>query len=240
MRDVFVDLPPASIDRLVRAMDADGYAVIPNCLPVDMLDATSQFVREQVSRNSGEYLDFTGCEAVQDTFLAALSQSSNFIRLCHDIYRRGLNQPPPESGFHTVLRCLSGRTGQKHAYYFHFDSYVLTALAPVIMPTDGQSGDLIVFPNIRKIRSMYLLNLIDKLCLDNPLTQHGLRLAVRAGWLKPVRLKMAPGNLYVFWGYRTLHTNEPCSVDKIRSTALIHYADPHADSWLRRKLGRAG
>jgi hypothetical protein len=31
---------------------------------------------------------------------------------------------------------------------------------------------------------------------------------------------MIPGNLYFFWGYRTVHANEACDPDKIRATAL--------------------
>ena len=42
-----------------------------------------------------------------------------------------------------------------------------------------------------------------------------------------MRIKMVPGNLYLFWGYRSVHTNEPCDPASIRATALFHYANPH-------------
>jgi hypothetical protein len=51
-----------------------------------------------------------------------------------------------------------------------------------------------------------------------------------------VSIELQPGNLYFFWGYKSLHTNEPCDSDEIRSTALLHYTDPHEGSWLKRKL----
>ncbi|MDC7675913.1 hypothetical protein [Asticcacaulis machinosus] len=239
MSDIFLCLSAADIDAVVRSIDTLGYGVIRNCLPEALLVNTRRFVQDRVGRNGGEYMHFTGSDAVQGTLLEALSQSGNFNRACREIYRAGTQNVPPPSRFHMVLRCLAGKTGQKHAYYFHYDSYVLTALVPVIIPIEGISGDLIMFPNRRKIRRNYVHNLIDKVLLDNPASQWALRFGVRSGWLKPVRLKMEPGNVYMFWGYRTLHTNEPCDVDKIRSTGLMHYADPHAGSWLRQKLGRA-
>ena len=239
MSDFFVHLSPVEIDMVVRAIDSLGYGIIRNCVPAKIIDKTRRFVQDKVAGNGGEYIHFTGPDAVRGSLLETLSDSENFNKTCRDIYRASIRAEPPSSGFHMVLRCLSGQTGANHAYYFHYDSYVLTALVPVIIPTEGKAGDLILFPNIRKIRRTYVHNLIDKVLLDNTVTQWALRFGVRASWLKPVRLKMEPGNVYLFWGYRTLHTNEPCDVDKIRSTALMHYADPHAKSWLRRRLGRA-
>jgi hypothetical protein len=53
-----------------------------------------------------------------------------------------------------------------------------------------------------------------------------------------VRISLVPGNLYFFWGYRSIHANAPCDIEKIRATALFHYVDPHSDSKLKRLLYR--
>ena len=110
---------------------------------------------------------------------------------------------------------------------FHYDSYVVTALVPIIIPKQGKSGDLLMFPNTRSIRPAYLINALDKVALDNKLTQKLLRRTVERNPDKPVRIKMQPGNLYLFWGYRSIHTNEPCDPENVRATALYHYANPH-------------
>ena len=80
---------------------------------------------------------------------------------------------------------------------------------------------------MRGIRPAYLLNAADKVLLDNPLTQKLLRFSVERRALKPVRITMKPGNLYFFWGYRSIHANEPCDPERVRATALFHYANPH-------------
>jgi hypothetical protein len=115
---------------------------------------------------------------------------------------------------------------------------VLTLLLPILIPTRGQRGDLVIAPNLRGVRPFYVLNLLDKLVVDNKLSQVALRKLLASGLAMFRRIEMTPGNLYMFWGYRTLHTNEPCDLENIRSTALFHFGDPHAESPLRRWMGR--
>ena len=134
---------------------------------------------------------------------------------------------------------MKGKSGLKHALRFHYDSYVVTALLPVIIPSQGSAGHLVMAPNRRPVRSSYLFNILDKIILDNPATQFFLRHAFRWGLLRFKQIRMVPGNLYLFWGYRSVHANEPCDPDKIRATALFHFGDPHTDCGLRRFTGRA-
>ena len=79
----------------------------------------------------------------------------------------------------------------------------------------------------------------EKIILDNPVTQFFLRKAYRWNLLKLKQIPMVPGNLYFFWGYRSVHGNEACHPDKIRATALFHFGSPHANSRLRKFAGRA-
>jgi hypothetical protein len=103
----------------------------------------------------------------------------------------------------------------------------VTALIPIHIPTSGVAGDLLMYPNTRKVHSTYFRNAVDKVLLDNRFTQKLLKSALRSTRWSPMRIKMVPGNLYFFWGYRSIHTNEPCDPDKVRATALFHFANPH-------------
>jgi len=234
--NVFPPVPPDRVALIAADMDRRGYGVAENCISTEMLAGLRRFIEDGVAAGGGEYTVFTGARATEGTRLQDLSRDGNFQSVCRDLYALGTNQTPPPVSFYQVLRCLAGRTGEQHAYRFHYDSYVLTILVPILIPTDGQPGDLIMFPNTRPVRRTYLGNLIDKVLLDNPLTQALLRRGVRAGRLKPEKIRMEPGNVYFFWGCRSVHTNEPCDPDKIRATALYHYVDPYAGSWLRKTL----
>jgi hypothetical protein len=110
-------------------------------------------------------------------------------------------------------------------------------LIPIEIPTAGKTGDLLIFPNTRRLRKRYLSNVIDKAILDNFVTQWILRRLTVLGMLRVTRIKLIPGNAYVFWGYRSVHTNEPCDAGHVRATALFHYSNPHAGAL--RSLRRA-
>jgi len=237
-----ISLPEVShkkIVDLVADMNTKGFGVLPGYLQPEELASLQSFVQRAVSDAGEQYVAFAGEEPVAGTLLQALSNSPAFVDVLHQIYELGARRSAPDQSLYQLLRCLKGESGLKHALLFHYDSYVVTALLPVIIPTEGQKGNLMMAPNIRPIRSSYLFNLIDKIILDNRATQFLLREAHRLGLLKLTQIPMVPGNLYFFWGYRSAHANEACDPDKIRATALFHFGDPHADSRLRKFTGRA-
>lgn len=236
----FAPISDETLAAIVYDIENTGFGVAANCIDEADLQDLHQIIDRRVAAQHGEYLALTGVENLTGTGLDELGRSPNFVAMCQKIYERGTGQPAPDSRFYQVLRCLAGESGKRHAFFFHFDSYVLTVVMPVIMPVGGQSGDLLIVPNIRGLRRSYLRNLFDKLLLDNQLTQIVLRRLACSGtgWIKKVPMK--PGNLYFFWGCRSIHANEPCDADKIRATAIFHYVDPHAASWLRGALGRKG
>jgi hypothetical protein len=227
-----------TVHGLVAEVDRTGFAVLPHYLSPDALAELQRFVASAVETGGGEYKVFTGKEAVEGTLLAELAEDPAFQSLIRRIYEGAARRPAPDQSIYQVLRCLAGETGLKECFIFHYDSYVVTLLLPILIPSRGPRGDLVIAPNLRRIRKSYVRNLADKLLVDNGLTQRVLRALYRSGLLKLKQVEMNPGDLYIFWGYRTLHTNEPCDVESIRSTALYHFGDPHADDPLRRKMGR--
>lgn len=223
---------------IATQIDRDGFAVIDDYVAPEALGQAQEFVRQAVSGNGGDYLAIAGPERLGDTFLQSWPQDPDFLTLCRGIYQSSLGKPAPQPAFYQILRCLSGARAAANSLNFHYDSYLLTALIPILMPERGQSGDLLIIPNTRKLRGSYATNFLDKILLDNPLSQAALRHLYRRGHGSIKHLKLKPGGLYLFNGYRSIHTNEACDPDTIRSTAILHYLDPHADSRLKRLLRR--
>jgi hypothetical protein len=124
-------------------------------------------------------------------------------------------------------------TGHRSSYRFHYDSYVLTVLLPIVIPEEEPRGDFLIIPGTRARRRSYLINLLDKAIVGNKLSQTLLRMAARRGETGILRVALQPGTIYFFWGYRSIHTNAPCRLDRLRATALFHYGDPHRNSSFR-------
>ncbi len=220
---------------LVRDIDTRGYACIPGYVPREDLDAMRSFVGKAVAGAGDRYVGFTGPSAVVGSTLDILASDPAFHRLMGGLYEAATGKPAPPPEFLQVLRCLTGKAAMEHSYRFHYDSYLVTALVPIEIPTSGLSGDLVMIPGTRPVRRSYARNVLDKLLLDNRVTQRFLRRLLLRGNHRFVRLRPEPGNLYLFWGYRSVHTNEPCDPDKVRATALFHYANPHAGKAWRAK-----
>ncbi len=224
------------IARVAREIDQRGYGTIENYISSEELAPLRAFAEFKVREAGGEYVGLAGADAVHGTLLSELPRSAEFRTLCRRLYELGTGTYAPEGEFYQVLRCLQGSSGQRHSNRFHYDSYVLTALIPIAIPETGMSGDLVLLPNARTIRFSYLANMLDKIAVDNPLSQAFLRAAARRNRLGMVRIKLRPGNIYFFWGYRSIHANEACDRDRLRATALFHFADPHQRSWARRMI----
>lgn len=232
------ELSEAEIGSLVEEIERTGYAVLPRYITTEDLDHLQHFVRDAVAAGGNGYTMLDGYAPVANTVLGRIADSPALKRICMRAYEQVTSRPAPDPAYYQILRCLTGETSRKHSMVFHFDSYVLTLLLPIEVPAGKNNGELIVLPNVRPIRKWYTSNLIDKVLLDNALTQWFLRRMASLHPQRFVRIALTPGDLYFFWGYRSIHTNAPCDIDKIRATALLHYADPHRDSRLKNWLGR--
>ncbi len=219
-------IPNEQVALLVKDIDNKGFATLPNYIDAKDLNQMRSFVAAAVRDSNGESFALVGQSAVSGSGLDELSKSEEFRGLMTRIYEHGTGLNAPKQDFYQLLRCLIGHTARKHSYVFHYDAHFLTALIPIEIPANGLSGDLIMIPNIRAVRTKYLFNLIDKGTLYAA-TRLILPQLAKLRLLKLTRIKMVPGNAYFFWGYRSVHTNEPCDIDKVRATALFHYVDPH-------------
>jgi hypothetical protein len=218
----------------VNDLNTVGFACIPDYVSSADLTRLQGFVKDAIASSGGEYVHFKGLDSLKGSGLDEVGNSATFRNLMFAIYEQGTGRKRVDQEFYSVLRCLAGQTGQSNSLHFHYDAYMVTALIPIHIPTEGRPGDLLIYPNTRRLRSHYLLSLIDKGLLQNGLMQRFLKSRVNGKMLAPKRIKMQPGNLYLFWGYRSIHTNEPCDPDKLRATALFHYANPHAESYAVR------
>lgn len=228
MAEIYVpEISAMQLDELAYELNESGFGCIPNYLRSEDLTRMQDFVASAMERSGNEYTHFNGPDEVKGSGLDELGHCSRFTTLLFELYERCTGRKAPEQELYQVLRCLSGSTGQSNSMIFHYDSYVVTALLPVRIPQSGMAGDLLMYPNTRPLRKTYIRNAVDKVILDNPVTQCMLRASVHTKRFSPIRIKLMPGSLYFFWGYRSIHTNEPCDPDKVRATALFHFANPH-------------
>lgn len=227
------------VQDLIKAIDSNGYAVLPNWASLSQLESLQALVARTVADCGNDYVALSGPKAVQGTPLHEWGTSPDFIDLCRRIVEGVTGERSRDNGMTQTLRCLTGSGGRRESLIFHYDSFVLTTIMPVCMPTSGERGDLLMLPNRRPIRRSYFTNLLDKVLVDNGWVQRRLRSKVAKDENAFTRIAMQPGHLYLFWGYRSLHTNMPVAEDALRATAVFHYHNVHGSSSLASRLRRS-
>ncbi|WP_122317558.1 hypothetical protein [Pseudomonas cichorii] len=219
------------IQHLADDIDANGFTLLKNMLSKTDLEQLRAFTDSRAEKHPGEYFAYHGESALAESLLASLWSDPAFKQLMAGLYRHAARQDSPSEQIFPVLRCIQGSQGMRESNCFHFDASLVTALIPIYIPLNGEEcGDLMLFPNARKLRSSVLRNVIEKALLQNRFSRWMTCIAIKRGWITPKVLKLEPGNIYLFWGYRSLHANQPCSPGLKRATAILHFGDPHSGS----------
>ncbi|BAP46150.1 hypothetical protein NJC40_17110 [Pseudomonas sp. 21LCFQ02] len=227
------------IRQLARSIDTQGYACIESLLSHDDLTQLRAFTDQQAQRHAGEYFACHGEQALAGCSLLQMCSSPTLQQLLADLYCLAAGQQSVGQSIFPVLRCVQGNQGRRESNCFHFDASLVTVLIPIYIPDEGQQrGDLMMFPNLRSASRSLLVNVLHKMLLQNAITRSLLAWAIRLGWLKPLIVQLVPGSIYLFWGYRSLHANQPCSPGVIRATAILHFGDPHHGSLITRLIRR--
>jgi len=226
----------AQIKSLIRAIDSDGYAVLPDWANAAQLKDLQGLVTQAVAAAGNDYVALSGRQAVKGTPLYDWGGSRDFMDLCRRITEGATGERSSDTTLTQTLRCLTGDGGRKESLIFHYDSFVLTTIMPICMPEDGERGDLLMLPNRRPLRRSYAHNLMDKLLVDNKWVQRYLKKKFADDGETFTRISMQPGHLYLFWGYRSLHTNLPVAENALRATAVFHYHNVHGSSSLASRL----
>ncbi|MCD5985776.1 hypothetical protein KDX39_23605 [Pseudomonas sp. CDFA 610] len=231
------DFNTQPVQNLAQDMDTRGFTTLKNVLNETDLEQLRAFTDRQASQHPGEYFAYHGETALSESLLASLWSTPELKHLLGQLYKHGAQRQSISDQIFPVLRCVQGEQGLRESNRFHYDASLVTALIPIYIPTEGEEcGDLMLFPNLRNVRQHIALNIIEKLLLQNPLTRWVMCIAIRRGWLKPEVLKLQPGDIYLFWGYRTLHANQACSPGLKRATAIFHFGDPHSGGRVTRLI----
>jgi hypothetical protein len=239
--DSFELLAETSAPGLAMQIREHGYAVVTGAFSTVQVAQAAGAARLCLVESGKEYCAVTGPLRQSGEILGSLSEDGAMKSLLSGLHGELFPNGGATITITQTLRCLSGKLGRKHSLYFHYDYSVLTVIIPLAMPQAGASGDLLIFPGCRPIRRTYVANVADKIVSDLPPLQFLFRV-LKNRVLHPVRIQLIPGNIYIFLGYQSLHTNEPGNPAELRATLVLHAIDPHEcdpfRNWVKRVAAR--
>jgi hypothetical protein len=229
--DKFAPVSAGSAPALAQSMDESGVGVLHDIVPASMLAKLRSGVLDLVEQNGARYYGFSNVEWVRDSCLASLFDDAGLHTLLRQLYVGKMGALPPSDQIVPVMRVLTGEQGTRHSNNFHYDSYVISVLLPVLIPNGPNEppGNLVMFPNLRNARRSPVVNIIEKVLVEKLLARFWRLAIVQKGLSAPV-VTLTPGNLYFIWGMRSLHANQACAPSRVRCTVLLHFGDPHESS----------
>ncbi|MEM6414897.1 MAG: hypothetical protein AAF720_09625 [Pseudomonadota bacterium] len=234
------DVLPSGLDGVVQQIESAYYGKLPGSIPRQKIDEVAALVQRMASETTDGYFGVRGRAPVKGTFLETFGVDDEYRRFCDCLCTRLSNLPQQNEDMHLTLRAI--RSGEQqasgHSFYFHYDSFVLTFIIPIIIPEGDNAGDLLIMPKSRNLRTTYVQNIFDKAIVDSNYQQKRFRKIYQKKNSKLKRIKLELGKIYVFEGYKCVHSNEAPPPGEVRSTAVLHYYDPHANDILKKLKGR--
>lgn len=227
-------LDRTAVERIAETILNHGYAELENMVSDEDIRHACDVANQLVARHGNETVVYVGQEGLTGYILAQLR--SDLETFFCDLFEAITGQPSEFPYIQQDARFLAGTSHNSFSGFYHFDSYVVGLIVPILLPEPGAGGDFILLPNARGLRQSYPVNVMQKAISQSPIMQK--RFARRlADDRRFVRVPMTIGKAYLFNGHRSLHANESCIGDQRRFTVIFHTGNPFQASMLR-KIGK--
>lgn len=234
-----------AVGEIADELDRHGIVCLRDAVSVDWLDAVRAHVESRFSTAGRGSAFVVGAGEEPNTPAYALATDPQVVALLQGLARaRRRRRARSAETIRTALNIVAHSSPSDAPPRFHYDASTVAMVVPVVIPAaaPGNSGELVAFANQRPFRRFVAVNIVEKALTQNMLYS---RRAMHRYRCEPTRhtVDLQPGNAYLFWGYRTLHTVLGCAPSDSRVTLLLHCGSPHGTSralagakWLSRAV----
>lgn len=218
------------IDNIHKDIEEKGFSKIDNFLDDNILKDIREFLKTESLKLKKNNFSLDNSNQIDP--LEKILKNEKF----KDIYL-GLLQKSEISNCNETYYVIGLREGKKtkKTILYHFDAYYLTVLFPILIPKNEENGKLHIFPRWRKIQRSELINFIQKLFIQNPLTRKIFNLKIIKKMLKMAEVELDTKYIYFFQGYRSIHGVGRHS-EGLRSTSVFHFHNPHKNKFFNELI----
>ena len=220
--------------RIPDELDETGVVCLENAVSRQWLAQARAAVENQLTVHGEDNHFISWPRGEELTAVETFIESPSVRALLNEVVRARFPQGGVDAELtDTTLRIIAGPRDEGDASRFHYDAGVVTMCVPIILPDSGRatSGELVGLFNNRPFRRSVLVNIVEKFIIQTGFYRSRIQRRLgRNGGVQIVDMKV--GNLYLFWGYRSLHGNLPCKPGAVRATLLLHFGRPHTSGVL--------
>ncbi len=207
----------------IKRLNEEGYFVINDFISDEIYNQfkidTNQYLESSKNKNF-KLTDYDLNESIFNKYFL----DSEITQLVSNIFKLTNIEYKNEECFR-VLRSLIGQESNMQNKKYHFDSYYLTLLFPIMIPKypDTKNGDFYIIPNVRKIFKNSFLNLFVKFLFQNKISYLLYKSKLFDKMFKPIKIIPKEKSVIIFWGYKSLHGSADLGKDRKRVTLLYHF-----------------
>lgn len=207
----------------ISDIDSKGYIIIKNFFSANEIQTINKELSSFFDKHGHKKIALTDSQVDEFTF-GNLNSNLKFKEIIKEFFDYE-NEKNYENDLFRVLRVLSGKTSGTDNQNYHFDGYHLTAMFPLIMPSDNdnKNGDFMLVPNIRKVFGSKLMNNFVKFIFQNKLTKLFYKTNFFNYIFRPIKIIPEVNSLILFRGFTSLHGSGILGSNKTRVTLLYHY-----------------
>jgi len=227
------------LEEISSHLKKHGFYCLEKSLDLKALTTFQIEIESLINTNGNRYFSLINPYKNIESKFSIFDKSLNLKKFLFELAKSGTYSDVSNSEILNVLRIVTGKNTDGQSLKFHYDATVITALIPILIPIGSieHCGHLLAYKNLRNIRKSVLVNLIEKIILQNSISQKiASFLALRK--IENYFCELKVGNIYFFYGYRTLHANLPVNPDYVRATLLFHFGNPHNDSFLIKSVAK--
>jgi hypothetical protein len=227
-----------NVDSVGRSLQGDGFVCLENAIDKGWLTQAQEYVHSLIDQKGERYFALNWPSRDEGAPIGEITADNKIRSLLGSLVRFDCPQAGIEDEIYNVLRVVAGdKSGDRKSLKYHYDNTVITALVPIVIPVGEprRAGELLAYPNRRGYRSTAPVNIIEKAVVQSDWYRERFTRKLPDGDIPQIRM-LQPGNMYLFWGYRTYHANFPVTPGMTRATLLLHYGNPHPNSFLLKLL----
>jgi len=223
---------PRSLARRVKPeLDTRGFAMLPGFFTPAALEVMREtaYQRREYCVGSEKRKPLIGAE-LQGTVFYQIAKS-DWVQALSNPILRPFGYQVDKDDVYPAVGILQGSNSQDAVYDFHFDATCLTLAVPVIMPDASRPlhGSFRIWPNVRQFSTSWLKNKF-------------YWRVMRTTWLRDrfrnFTVDFHPGNLYLFYGFRSWHGVDTLDETSLRVNCLINVGGPFFHQTKKKPLLR--
>ena len=180
-------------------IEKNGFHCFENFINKKELETLRKEINKKLEENNFQYFFLTS-EYLNESYLNNPEFSSKIKNLLTKVLKEYGIEPRKDEELYKVLRVVTGKKSKKVSLDFHFDAHLLTLLVPILIPNreNSDNGDLLIIKNLRKLHNRIFLNTMQKIFFQSKIFRYILSKNVFSKYLQKERLKLLPGNIYIF------------------------------------------